>query len=106
MPYRLALTRHTELTIAVSIFFLLLLTIHFHARTQPSTREPILFWPPSDMKMRTFCAVQLRNVWLRLFAVIGILAWGLPGIIIAAVGAGDIRDGWKGKIGVGTHTER
>ncbi|OWZ72677.1 hypothetical protein AYX14_01854 [Cryptococcus neoformans] len=31
----------------------------------------------------------------------GILAWGLPGIIIGALGAGDIQDGWKGELGVG-----
>lgn len=101
MPHRHGLTRHTDLIIAVSIFFLLLLTIHFHARAQPSIREPIRFWPPSHMKMRTFYAMQLRNVWWRLSTVISILAWGLPGIIIAAIGAGDIQDGWKGKLGVG-----
>ncbi|KIR80252.1 hypothetical protein I306_02679 [Cryptococcus gattii EJB2] len=84
-----------------SIFILLLLTIHFHARAQPSIREPISLWPPSDKKMRTFYAMQLRNVWWRMFGVISILAWGLPGIIIAAVGASDVQNGWHGSIGVG-----
>lgn len=87
--------------IAVSIFILLLLTIHFHARAQPSIREPISLWPLSDKKMRTFYAMQLRNVWWRMFGVISILAWGLPGIIIAAVGASDVQNGWHGSIGVG-----
>lgn len=86
---------------AASIFILLLLTIHFHARAQPSIREAIRVLPPPDMKMRTFCAMQLRNVWLRLFGMISILAWGLPGIIIAAIGASDVHNGWHGKIGVG-----
>lgn len=79
--------------IAVSIFILLLLTIHFHARAQPSIREPIRVWPPSDMKMRTSYAMQLRKVCWLLFGLISILAWGLPGIIIAAVGASDVENG-------------
>ncbi|KIY31446.1 hypothetical protein I305_06134 [Cryptococcus gattii E566] len=66
-----------------------------------SIREPISLWPPSDKKMRTFYAMQLRNVWWRMFGVISILAWGLPGIIIAAVGASDVQNGWHGSIGVG-----
>lgn len=33
--------------------------------------------------------------------MISILAWGLPGIIIGAIGAGGIHDGWKGELGVG-----
>ncbi|WVQ82914.1 hypothetical protein IAT38_005050 [Cryptococcus sp. DSM 104549] len=90
-----------NLSSAVGLLIALLVTFHFPARTQPTVTEKINLYPPKKLKTRAHCAYQLRNVWLRLSAVVSILAWGLPVIVVAGVGVGDLKDGLEGHLGGG-----
>ncbi|TYJ55540.1 hypothetical protein B9479_003812 [Cryptococcus floricola] len=79
----------------------LLYTIHFHSHAQPRIIAPLKLLPPKKIKMRTWHAQVLRNLWVCCLAVVFLLAWSVPVIVIVGVGAGDVDESWRGKVGLG-----
>ncbi|OCF44292.1 hypothetical protein I317_01910 [Kwoniella heveanensis CBS 569] len=83
------------------LLFDLLLCLRFHSYTQPPKNGELYCLPPSHLRMRTWYAHTLRNVWMRLIFSLTLLAWGLPVIVIACVGLDGLDERYKGYLGSG-----
>nr|XP_018266371.1 uncharacterized protein I303_00346 [Kwoniella dejecticola CBS 10117]OBR88529.1 hypothetical protein I303_00346 [Kwoniella dejecticola CBS 10117] len=87
------------LIISFALMIDLLITLRFHSPKQPPAVGKIYWTPPRKMRYTTWVAYCLRNFYLRIVAVIVILAWGLPVIVVAAVGVEKFNDDNQGYIG-------
>ncbi|WVF66350.1 hypothetical protein IAT40_001090 [Kwoniella sp. CBS 6097] len=83
------------------LLFDLLLCLRFHSYVQPPMNGDLYLVPPSHLRMRTWYAHTLRNIWMRLVFTISILGWGLPVIITSCVGVKELDERYKGYIGNG-----
>ncbi|WVQ93970.1 hypothetical protein IAU59_001048 [Kwoniella sp. CBS 9459] len=83
------------------LLFDLMLCLRFYSYVQPPKNGEIYLLPPSHLRIRTWYAYTLRNIWIRMLFTISIIGWGLPVIVIACVGVHRLDEQYEGYVGTG-----